>query len=310
MYEYVPGGDLAALVFRWRKMRPEQRVAQVLGALKQLTAAVSHFHKLNPAIVHRDLKPSNILVGQEGRRLLVTDFGIGAIAARAANLAEKRGTLTSTGRLANSLRGSHTPLYASPQQRAGADPDPRDDVHALGVIGYQLLTGQVDQAPGPDFVEELRDAGATEELISLLGQCVARDASKRPADAQELAGEVARLASSRSRTDEPPYSSERPLADRRSWSRRRASGSTESDNLARQGTSRRRHLGLLPWPFRDSDPFASFVGETRPSAAGVPGRNQTPREEFHGEIRKTNRPGDDATHTAKRARSGGFATFH
>ena len=39
------------------------------------------------------------------------------------------------------VRGSHTPLYASPEQMRGDDPDPRDDVHALGVLWYQILTG-------------------------------------------------------------------------------------------------------------------------------------------------------------------------
>ena len=41
------------------------------------------------------------------------------------------------------VRGSCTPMYASPDQMRGADADPRDDVHALGVIWYQILTGNL-----------------------------------------------------------------------------------------------------------------------------------------------------------------------
>src|SRR5207253_11235524 len=47
--------------------------------------------------------------------------------------------------LSTSLRGAHTPIYASPQQVRGEAPDPRDDVHALGVIWYQLLTGRSEE---------------------------------------------------------------------------------------------------------------------------------------------------------------------
>jgi serine/threonine protein kinase len=62
MYEYVPGGDLGDLILKWHKLESEQRVVQVVAAVKQISTAVAHFHKLSPVIVHRDLKPSNILL--------------------------------------------------------------------------------------------------------------------------------------------------------------------------------------------------------------------------------------------------------
>ena len=99
---------------------------------------------------------------------------------------ESRGQSTRGGRLLTYLRGSHTPLYSSPQQRQGTDADPRDDVHALGVIGYQMLTGHLAQGAGPDFADDLRDAGAGEEMIALLGRCVAQKAERRPKDAREM----------------------------------------------------------------------------------------------------------------------------
>ncbi|MBA4066368.1 MAG: hypothetical protein C0501_22175 [Isosphaera sp.] len=186
MYEYVPGGDLADVIRQWQKHAKERRVVQAVAALKQLAAAVAHFHHLTPPVVHRDLKPANILVDRANKHLRITDFGIGAAAAKAALLEESRRGMTHPGRLASYLRGSHTPLYSSPQQRAGADPDPRDDVHALGVIGYQLLTGRLDQAPGTDAADDLRDAEVPEDLIRLLGRCVAQNPERRPADAGEL----------------------------------------------------------------------------------------------------------------------------
>src|SRR5207253_1876270 len=149
--------------------------------LPELPAAVGNFHRLTPPIVHRDLKPSNILLASGGREppdrtasggsrrplaLRITDFGIGGVAVEYMRTHHPQGLSLMTGWLATSLRGSYTPLYASPQQRAGAPPDPRDDVHALGVIGFQMLTGRLDQAPGIDAAEDLRDAGAGDGLIA------------------------------------------------------------------------------------------------------------------------------------------------
>ena len=186
MFEYVAGGDLADWIRQLQRVPADQRVKQVVAALRQLAGAVGHFHRLAPAVVHRDLKPSNVLLDKANQRLRVTDFGIGSITAGATLQAEARGTSTRGGRLLSYLRGSHTPLYASPQQRSGAAPDPRDDVHALGVIGYQMLTGHLDQGAGPDFADDLREHGVPDEVIALLGRCVAQKVERRPANAVEL----------------------------------------------------------------------------------------------------------------------------
>lgn len=182
MYEYVPGGDLTDVIRGLARHAPDSRVHQTLGILGQLCTAVAHFHRLAPPLVHRDLKPGNVLVDGTGRQLMVTDFGIGGVAAKAA----LRGEATTTGRLVTSLRGSHSPLYASPQQRAGAEPDPRDDVHAIGVIAYQLLTGHLAHGPGADYAHDLRDAGTPDGLVELVGACVAANPARRPADAAAL----------------------------------------------------------------------------------------------------------------------------
>jgi serine/threonine protein kinase len=189
MYDYVEGGDLAGLLREWQKLDQPLRMRQAMEALRQVCEAVAHFHGQVPPIVHRDLKPANILVDlQQGRRrgqLLVTDFGIGAVTAKAA-ADEEDGTTTRFGKFPETVRGAHTPPYASPQQLAGGPADPRDDVYSLGVIAYQLLTGQLARAPGTDFAHDLRERGAGESLIELIGDCVAQKAERRPADAGEL----------------------------------------------------------------------------------------------------------------------------
>ena len=119
--------------------------------------------------------------------LRVTDFGIGGVAALPAIRASRQGTTILGDMIATALRGSHTPLYASPQQMRGDDPDPRDDVHALGVIWYQLLTGDLSSGPPTGlWADDLEEGGMSRELIRLLGACVAAKVEKRPADAVVL----------------------------------------------------------------------------------------------------------------------------
>jgi eukaryotic-like serine/threonine-protein kinase len=221
MYEYVGGGSLTDLIHRWQELAGTAREALVVAALHQLAAAVGTFHRLSPPLVHRDLKPANILLGDRRQgtgdrkteesvsslspvsRLLspdlrITDFGIGGVAVdylRTSTSTPAGASMLSmmTGWLETSLRGSYTPIYASPQQRAGNPPDPRDDVHALGVICFHMMTARLTEAPGIDAAEDLQDAGASAGLIALITKCVASKPDRRPKDAAELAERLAEL---------------------------------------------------------------------------------------------------------------------
>jgi serine/threonine protein kinase len=184
-YEYVGGGDLASQILVWQTRPAEERVARATEALRVLAETAGRFHTLTPPIVHRDLKPANILVAADGS-LKITDFGIGGIVAQKALSGSQDGGTAYT-RAASMLSGAYTPLYASPQQQRGEKADPRDDVHALGVIAYQMLTGRLDQSPGPKFDRHLRVLGAPEELIELIGDCVDPEAQHRPANGIEIA---------------------------------------------------------------------------------------------------------------------------
>jgi eukaryotic-like serine/threonine-protein kinase len=193
-YELVEGGDLTGLLNEWQLLTLAQRWRPATEAVRRLAEIIGSAHRLNPPIVHRDLKPANVLVQREADgdyRLRVTDFGIGSVAALPSLRASRLGTTARGDLLATTLRGAHTPLYASPQQIRGETPDVRDDVHALGVIWYQLLTGDLSTgAPTGLWTEELADAGLSRELIRLLGACVDARADKRPADAACLAEQL------------------------------------------------------------------------------------------------------------------------
>jgi hypothetical protein len=134
------------------------------------------------------------------------------VAALSATLNSRPGTTLRGEALGTTLRGAHTPLYASPQQMRGDPPDVRDDVHALGVIWYQLLTADLGSgAPTGLWADELEDAGLSRDLVRLLGACVAARVEKRLPDAGVLAAQLAELLD---RPPQPtPVPEERPAAD-------------------------------------------------------------------------------------------------
>jgi serine/threonine protein kinase len=206
-YEYIEGGDLAGLVGDWQDNPPQPRWRAATDVLLRLARIVAFAHRLSPPIVHRDLKPANILVrmGNGEFDLKVTDFGIGGVAARQALAEARQGTTGRGEMLGTTLRGSHTPLYASPQQMRGEPPDPRDDVHALGVIWYQLLTSDLQSGPPTGlWTEELEEQGMSRELLRVLGACVASKAERRPADAGVLVEQVEKLLAPAAVKPSPP----------------------------------------------------------------------------------------------------------
>jgi serine/threonine protein kinase len=193
-YEFVAGGDLSGLLREWQPLPLAERWRPATDAVRRLAAIVGSAHRLDPPIVHRDLKPANVLVQRSvegGYSLRVTDFGIGSVAALPSLRASRQGTTAHGDLLAVTLRGAHTPLYASPQQIRGEPSDVRDDVHSLGVIWYQLLTADLSSGPPTGlWTDELADAGMSRDLIRLLGACVDARADKRPADAARLAEQL------------------------------------------------------------------------------------------------------------------------
>jgi hypothetical protein len=192
-YEYVEGGDLAGLIQEMHSKGPP-RPDEVARWVLHLAGTIRFAHALTPQLVHRDLKPANILVQRSADgnfSLRVTDFGISELAAAQA-VGEATRSHTNA---ATVVRGAYTPLYASPQQRSGDKADPRDDVHALGVIWYQLLTGDLmrGRPSGRGWRKPLAERGMSAGLLDLLEACVDDDPAERPADAGQLAQRLTAL---------------------------------------------------------------------------------------------------------------------
>jgi eukaryotic-like serine/threonine-protein kinase len=122
VFEYVEGETLKRRIQQEGGLEPDEAVAYAIEIGRGLTAA--HSRKL----VHRDVKPQNVLIDLDGRAK-VTDFGI-------ARSLESKG-LTATGRVLG------TTDYVSPEQAMGEDVDERSDVYSLGVVLYEMLSGDV-----------------------------------------------------------------------------------------------------------------------------------------------------------------------
>ncbi len=113
--EYVDGEDLASLLRRIGRF-PEDRA---LVIARQICAGLAAAHERG--VVHRDLKPANVMVDASGK-VRITDFGLAGISGEA-------------------IRAG-TPAYMAPEQLSGGEVDARSDIYALGLVLYEIFTGQ------------------------------------------------------------------------------------------------------------------------------------------------------------------------
>lgn len=118
----VRGGSLEELIASGKQLALDH----VVKLLREVAAALDHAHR--QGVVHRDIKPANVLLGESGHAM-VADFGI------AKALSTSEANMTGTG-----VIGS--PGYMSPEQWRGAEIDGRADQYSLGIVAYELLTGQ------------------------------------------------------------------------------------------------------------------------------------------------------------------------
>jgi serine/threonine-protein kinase len=263
--ELVDGPSLAEVLAGGR-LDP-RRTADVLA---QAAAALHAAH--DAGVLHRDIKPGNLLLASDGR-VKVTDFGIAQ--------SSRTGHLTQTGALIG------TTGYLAPERVSGRSATAASDLYALGIVGYECLTGQppfrgeplqvalahLDQdLPGlPPWC--LSQPGGT-ELAALIADLTARDPAARPASAALVAGRAGRIRDGRAdapdRRAAPTGTGQAPLPP-----------STEP-GLAPPAGPRRRRLapaglaaglvaaGLLGWLLAtaQADPGQGHPGQAR---SGQPG---------------------------------------
>jgi serine/threonine protein kinase/alpha-tubulin suppressor-like RCC1 family protein len=122
--QYVPGRTLKAAI---REDGPLP-IGTAESVLREMALALHYAHQ-RQGLVHRDVKPENIYLDAEGGRSLLSDFGI-------ARTTEVESSLTLEGTALG------TPAYMSPEQIDGLPLDGRSDLYSLGLVAYEMLTGQ------------------------------------------------------------------------------------------------------------------------------------------------------------------------
>ncbi len=153
--EYVDGVNLRDLL-RDGKMKPEQALAIV----PPVCEALEYAHE--KGIVHRDVKPENLLFDQEGR-VKIADFGIASL-------------------MGVSGEDAGTPLYMAPEQERERV-DRRTDVYALGVVFYEMLTGE---RPAKDLVSPSQKVEVDVRIDEMVLRALAKEPQRRYQTAEEF----------------------------------------------------------------------------------------------------------------------------
>lgn len=175
--EYIDGEDLSSLLRRIGALPREK----ALSVIRQVCAGLSAAHERG--VLHRDLKPANIMLDGRGAAR-ISDFGLAAIGARVSGGAAAAGT----------------PLYMAPEQLRGEEATARSDIYALGLIIYELLTGE--RPHGGSSLEEIRTvrssvSASTDRVLehpgldpivaSVVARCLDPDPARRPSSALAVA---------------------------------------------------------------------------------------------------------------------------
>ena len=169
--EYVDGEELASLLRRVGRFSPDR----ALELARQICAGLAAAHERG--VVHRDLKPSNVMLDGTGK-VRITDFGLAGVTGQSVN--------------------AGTPAYMAPEQLAGSEVTAQSDIYALGLVLYELFTGQ--RAIEAKNVAELlrkREAGIVppSQVVPDLDpaidrailRCLERDPADRPSSALGVA---------------------------------------------------------------------------------------------------------------------------
>jgi serine/threonine protein kinase len=176
--EYVEGQNLKQMMTRMKRLPLE--VALLIG--REVANGLKYAHGFG--LIHRDIKPANIMLSSDGR-VMITDFGIAK--------GHQDMSITDTGQMVGS------PAYMSPEQAAGRPVDHRCDLFSLGIVLYEIITGEkpfkgenyqelvtniISTQPMP--MKDIR-VDVTTSIESIASKCLTKDIEGRYQDADVVA---------------------------------------------------------------------------------------------------------------------------
>ena len=180
--EFVEGHDLRTLIHERKKLPADDAVSIIQQVCKALEAA----HTVG--VIHRDLKPQNIMREEPSGRIVVMDFGL-------ARTLEGDG-MTQTGALVGTME------YMSPEQALGKPLDQRSDIFSLGLIFYELLTGETPFRADSALASLIKrtqeravpvshhDSSISGPLDRIVNRCLERDVNLRYQSVSELLADL------------------------------------------------------------------------------------------------------------------------
>jgi len=192
---------------------------RALPIFLQVTEALAHAHKRG--IIHRDLKPSNIMLSSRqdySDYVKLVDFGIAKLIHAPANADAEVQRLTATGEVFGS------PLYMSPEQYQGKQPDERSDIYSMGCLMYEAVTGSppfigknpletlykhVTETPKPIVVSPDSEV-ALKRIQKVVFKCLAKNPNDRYQSMQELREDIKLVGRNLDVAVRPIYRKERP----------------------------------------------------------------------------------------------------
>jgi serine/threonine protein kinase len=245
--EYVDGVNLRALI-RDGNLKPEE----ALKIVPQICEALQFAH--DEGIVHRDIKPENILLDKKGR-VKIADFGLAKLLGHAADDL----SLTGTGQLMGTLG------YMAPEQLQQAHRvDHRADIYSLGVVFYEMLTGQL---PIGRFQPPSKKVQVDVRLDEIVLRSLETEPDRRYQHASDVKTDLASMSSITTPADR--YSSNEP-----SWQRfARCAGQSIADHPVLWSLAVFLTLPILVM-------LAPLIGFGPASGTADPGSHQNPQENF------------------------------
>ena len=179
--ELVEGPTLRDILFELAEKGETMQPKEVIRIVREAAGALAYAHR--QGVIHRDVKPANLMVDKDNR-VVLTDFGIAKIVTGV--------QFTATGGMVG------TPAYMAPEQGLGEAGDERSDIYSLGVIFFQMLTGQLPfdgDAPVAIILQHVNSpipsvTALNPALPKIFDDILAKSLAKNPDDRYQNADEM------------------------------------------------------------------------------------------------------------------------